>query len=201
MLLTRRPVCVWMCPVLHRGAGLSLSLWELPSADGGGRPLHQPGVLWPPADFPLHRAELPKLYPLLWWAWHTICWYQMSCSLILFSNMLSLLCLHSPVLVVVNHYMAFQFFAQEYYPFSEVMLSLSEAISMKKIVCHSNASLIIFHSASRCWRTSPSACGWSPSASSCPCQRGRTCFRPPCNKEVRFMSLWLYVGCWFELWV
>lgn len=25
-----------------------------------------------------------------------------------------------PVLVVVNHYMAFQYFAQEYYPFSEV---------------------------------------------------------------------------------
>lgn len=25
------------------------------------------------------------------------------------------------VLVVVNHYMAFQYFAQEYYPFSEVM--------------------------------------------------------------------------------
>lgn len=32
--------------------------------------------------------------------------------------------LFSPsVLVVVNHYMAFQYFAQEYYPFSEVILS------------------------------------------------------------------------------
>lgn len=33
------------------------------------------------------------------------------------------LCLHSAVLVVVNHYMAFQYFAQEYYPFSEVISS------------------------------------------------------------------------------
>lgn len=30
---------------------------------------------------------------------------------------------HSPVLVVVNHYLAFQYFAQEYYPFSEVITS------------------------------------------------------------------------------
>lgn len=32
------------------------------------------------------------------------------------------LCFYSTVLVVVNHYMAFQYFAQEYYPFSEVSI-------------------------------------------------------------------------------
>lgn len=43
--------------------------------------------------------------------------------------------------------------------------------------------------ASRCWHTSPSACGWSPSPSSCHCRRGKMCSRPPCSKEVRhFLS-------------
>lgn len=38
---------------------------------------------------------------------------------------------------------------------------------------------------SRCWPTSPSASGWFLSPSSCLCQRGKMCFRPPCSKEVR----------------
>lgn len=42
-----------------------------------------------------------------------------------FRSMIIDICLflHGAVLVVVNHYMAFQYFAQEYYPFSEVTSS------------------------------------------------------------------------------
>lgn len=52
------------------------------------------------------------------WSQHTLNEHEYH---FLFPTLFLFLCLHSPVLVVVNHYMAFQFFAQEYYPFSEVI--------------------------------------------------------------------------------
>ncbi|KAI3376322.1 hypothetical protein L3Q82_016801, partial [Scortum barcoo] len=62
----------------------------------------------------------------------------------------------SCVLVVVNHYMAFQYFAQEYYPFSEVLAYFT--ICLWVII---------------------------PSPSLCHCQRAENVLsNPPCNKEM-----------------
>lgn len=91
-----------------------------------------------------------------------------------------------PVLVVVNHYMAFQYFAQEYYPFSEVKSAqIYDLRCFLRPVCDSFSFVWFLTSESRCWPTSPSASGWFLSPSSCLCQRGKMCFRPPCSKEVR----------------
>lgn len=104
-----------------------------------------------------------------------------------------LICFPS-VLVVVNHYMAFQYFAQEYYPFSEVKSSLIYDIQYfhDLFLCCLSLTLffllLLFFSwlESRCWPTSPSASGWSLSLSLCLSLRVKMCFRPPCSKEVRY---------------
>lgn len=109
------------------------------------------------------------------------------------------------MLVVVNHYMAFQYFAQEYYPFSEVK-SISDlwytvfSWFIFTICCLSLTLVFFFCSwlESRCWPTSPSASGWSLSLSLCLCQRVKMCFHPPCSKEVTyFLVAYIFVK-WYQ---
>lgn len=54
------------------------------------------------------------------WLWSLCVESLITLPVSTFSNLVSSLLSSLSVLVVVNHYMAFQYFAQEYYPFSEV---------------------------------------------------------------------------------
>lgn len=122
---TEASVSSSLCTVLHRSAGSSLCFWGLSCSDGGGGSLHKPGLLWPPADLPLYNAQLTQLHPLLWSVQQkpTSQFYPFITSnkeVFVTCAATILFPLFPPVLVVVNHYMAFQYFAQEYYPFSEV---------------------------------------------------------------------------------
>lgn len=181
------------CAVLDRCAGEPLPVWRLPNVDGWTRPLHQPGVLWPPADVPLHTTELPQLHPLLWSVWRSLSvgdvfldafFFYHFPTLFLFPSFFSLSSVGGgeplfglPVLctrvlsILGGNYVT-----------NLWLRVLPEGFSATEVLpCN--------RSASRCWRTSPSACGWSPSASLCPCQRGKMCFRPPCNKEVSLICV------------
>lgn len=66
------------------------------------------------SSFEILLIQQEKVYVVEWFGWSDV--HYLSVMMVFFLYFLL-------VLVVVNHYMAFQYFAQEYYPFSEVSSS------------------------------------------------------------------------------